>query len=141
MTTKYLDIFLKEAQEHIGSLRTNLLILEKAPDNKPLIHELLRNAHTLKGSARMLGFEDISVIGHRMEDFLKEMEDGERAVDGSGIDLLLQGTDAISRMTDALAKGADSPVDLEKFIAAFDQGLSTSAAFSEEQTLSGGNGR
>jgi len=135
MTTKYLDIFLKEAQEHIGSLRTNLLILEKSPDNKPLIHELLRNAHTLKGSARMLGFEDISVIGHRMEDFLKEMEDGARVVDGTSIDLLLQGTDAISRMTDALAKGADSPVDLEMFIMAFDQGLSTVAAFNDEQSV------
>lgn len=133
MTTKYLDIFLKEAQEHIGSLRANLLVLEKEPDNKPLIHELLRNAHTLKGSARMLGFEDISVIGHRMEDYLKEMEDGERTVDSAAIDLLLQGTDAISRMTDALAKGAASPVDLEKFIAAFDQGVSTAAAFIEEQ--------
>jgi two-component system chemotaxis sensor kinase CheA len=129
MTTKYLDIFLKEAQEHIGSLRTNLLILEKSPEDKPLIHELLRNAHTLKGSARMLGFEDISVIAHRMEDFLKEMEDGERAVDASSIDLLLQGTDAISRMTDAMAKGEESPIDLEKFITAFDQGLSTSEAF------------
>lgn len=131
MSTKYLDIFLKEAQEHLDSLQTNLLVLEKGPDNKPLIHELLRNAHTLKGSARMLGFEDISVIGHRMEDFLKEMEDGERPVDSAAIDLLLQGTDAISRMTEALAKGADSPVDLEKFIAAFDQGLSTTAALLE----------
>lgn len=133
MPTKYLDIFLKEAQEHLDSLQTNLLVLEKAPDNKPLIHELLRNAHTLKGSARMLGFEDISVISHRMEDFLKEMEDGERSVDSAAIDLLLQGTDAISRMTGALANGADSPVDLEKFIAAFDQGLSTSAAIVETQ--------
>lgn len=131
MSTKYLDIFLKEAQEHLDSLQTNLLVLEKGPDNKPLIHELLRNAHTLKGSARMLGFEDISVIGHRMEDFLKEMEDGERPVDSAAIDLLLQGTDAISRMTEALAKGADSPVDLEKFIAAFDQGLSTTDALLE----------
>lgn len=133
MTTKYLDIFLKEAQEHLGSLQTNLLVLEKSPDNKTLLHELLRNAHTLKGSARMLGFEDISVVGHRMEDFLKEMEDGDRAVDAAFIDLLLQGTDAISRMTDALAKGEDSPIDLEKFITAFDQGLSTSEAFKQEK--------
>ncbi len=131
MTTKYLDIFLKEAQEHIDSLRTNLLILEKSPDNKPLIHELLRNAHTLKGSARMLGFEDISVVGHRMEDFLKEMEDGDRTVEALSIDLLLQGTDAISRMTDALARGEDSPIDLDRFVAAFDQGLSVSEAFIE----------
>lgn len=131
MSTKYLDIFLKEAQEHLDSLQTNLLVLEKEPGNKPLIHELLRNAHTLKGSARMLGFEEISVIGHRMEDFLKEMEDGERPVDTASVDLLLQGTDAISRMTTALAKGVDSPIDLERFIEAFDQGLSTSEAILE----------
>lgn len=125
MSSKYLDIFLKEAQEHLESLQTNLLVLEKEPANKPLIHELLRNAHTLKGSARMLGFEDISVIGHRMEDFLKEMEDGERPVDSAGVDLLLQGTDAIRRMTAAMAKGDACPIDLERFIAAFDQGIST----------------
>jgi len=131
MSTKYLDIFLKEAQEHLESLQANLLVLEKEPGNKPLIHELLRNAHTLKGSARMLGFEDISVIGHRMEDFLREMEDGDRPVDSASIDLLLQGTDAITRMTGALAKGAASPIDLERFIVAFDQGISTADAILE----------
>lgn len=135
MSTKYLDIFLKEAQEHIDSLQTNLLVLEKEPANKPLIHELLRNAHTLKGSARMLGFDEISVIGHRMEDFLKEMEDGVRPVESGSIDLLLQGTDAISRMTDSLAKGLDSPIDLPRFIEAFDQGLSTSGSIITTQTV------
>ncbi|NJD91869.1 MAG: hybrid sensor histidine kinase/response regulator [Geobacter sp.] len=133
MTTKYLDIFLREAHEHLQSLQTKLLVLEKEPGNGPLIHELLRNAHTLKGSARMLGFEDISVIGHRMEDFLKEMEDGARAGDSATIDLLLQGTDAINRMTEALAAGKESPVDVEKFIAAFDQGLSTAEAIADTQ--------
>jgi len=131
MSTKYLDIFLKEAQEHLESLQANLLVLEKEPGNKPLIHELLRNAHTLKGSARMLGFEDISVIGHRMEDFLREMEDGDRSVDAASIDLLLQGTDAITRMTGALAKGTASPIDLERYIVAFDQGVSTAEAILE----------
>ena len=133
MSSKYLDIFLKEAHEHLDSLQTNLLVLEKEPGNKPLIHELLRNAHTLKGSARMLGFEDISIIGHRLEDFLREMEDGERSVDSAAIDLLLQGTDAMVRMTGALAKGAESPVDLERFIAAFDQGISPFEAIRERE--------
>lgn len=133
MSSKYLDIFLKEAREHLDSLQANLLVLEKEPGNKPLIHELLRNAHTLKGSARMLGFEDISVIGHRMEDFLREMEDGERPVDSAAIDLLLQGTDAMVRMTGALASGAASPVDLERFIAAFDQGIATGEAILEPE--------
>lgn len=128
MASKYLDIFLKEAEEHLTALQKGLLILEKEPGNTPLIHDLLRNAHTLKGSARMVGLEEISAIAHRMEDALQEIEEGKKPIDSSLIDLLLQGSDAISRMTAALAKGEESPVDVAKFITAFDQGESTSEA-------------
>ena len=76
MASKYIDIFLREAEEHVTSLQKGLLILEKEPGNTALIHDLLRNAHTLKGSARMVGLEDISVIAHRMEDTLQDMEAG-----------------------------------------------------------------
>jgi two-component system chemotaxis sensor kinase CheA len=131
MATKYLDIFLREAEEHLGSLQKWLLVLEKEPGNMVLIHDLLRNAHTLKGSARMLGFEDISAIAHRMEDFLKEMEEETRPVDSNSVDLLLQGADAINRMIGALARGEESPVDVERFVAAFDLGESTADAIME----------
>src|SRR5919108_6348766 len=98
MASKYLDIFLREAEEHLTSLQKGLLILEKEPGNTHLIHDLLRNAHTLKGSARMVGLEEISAIAHRMEDTLKELEEGTRGVDGGVIDLLLRGSDAMARM-------------------------------------------
>src|SRR4051794_527925 len=123
-SAKYLDIFNREAEEHLGSLQKGLLVLEQDSGNAALIHELLRNAHTLKGSARMLGFEGISAIAHRMEDFILDIEEGRRSVDAGGIDLLLKGTDAISRMTAAMVAGADSPIDVEKFIEAFDRGES-----------------
>jgi two-component system, chemotaxis family, sensor kinase CheA len=131
MAGKYIDIFIREAEEHLSSLQKGLLLLEKEPGATGLIHELLRNAHTLKGSARMVGLEDISAIAHRMEDTLQELDQGLRSVDDEVIDLLLQGTDAISRMTAALARGESSPVDLEKFLAAFDQGESTREAVTE----------
>ena len=125
MQSKYVDIFLKEAGEHLSALQKGLLILEKDPDNTALIHDLLRNAHTIKGSARMVGIEDISAIAHRMEDTMQDIEEGRTQVDELIIDLLLQATDAMSRMTASLARGEESPVDVEKFIAAFDQGEST----------------
>jgi len=131
MASKYLDIFIREAEEHLTSLQQGLLLLEKDSGNAKLIHELLRNAHTLKGSARMIGIEDISAIAHRMEDLLLEIEEGRKGVGGGAIDLLLQGSDAIARMVMALAKGEESPVDVEKFIAAFDRGESTAAAMKE----------
>lgn len=132
MSSKYLDIFLREAEEHLGGLQKGLLLLEKEPGNSALIHELLRNAHTLKGSARMLGYEGISAIAHRMEDLLQDMEEGRKPVDTDGIDLLLQGTDAILRMTAAQAKGEESPVDVEQFVAAFDSGEILPDAFKEQ---------
>lgn len=125
MVSKYIDIFIREADEHVTSLQKGLLVLEKESGNTALVHELLRNAHTLKGSARMVGLEGISAVAHRMEDMLQAIEEGRKSVDGDVIDLLLQGTDAISRMTAALARGEESPVDVERFIAAFDQGEST----------------
>ncbi|HEY6873327.1 MAG TPA: hybrid sensor histidine kinase/response regulator [Geobacteraceae bacterium] len=128
MASKYIDIFLREAEEHLSSLQKGLVVLEKEPGNTPLIHELLRNAHTLKGSARMVGLEEISTVAHRMEDTLQELEEGRKAADSGIVDLLLQGSDAISRMTAALARGEESPVDVAKFIAAFDQGESTAEA-------------
>lgn len=128
MASKYIDIFLREAEEHLSSLQKGLLLLEKEPGNTALVHELLRNAHTLKGSARMVGLEDTSAIAHRMEDALQDIDEGRKPVDGGVIDLLLQGTDAISRMTAALARGEESPVDVEKFVAAFDRGESTTDA-------------
>jgi two-component system chemotaxis sensor kinase CheA len=128
MVSKYIDIFLREAEEHITSLQKGLLVLEKDPGNTALLHDLLRNAHTLKGSARMVGLEGISAVAHRMEDTLQALDEGSKSVDGHVIDMLLQGNDAISRMTNALARGEESPVDVDKFIAAFEQGESTAEA-------------
>jgi two-component system, chemotaxis family, sensor kinase CheA len=132
MASKYIDIFLREAEEHLTSLQKGLLVLEKEPGNTPLVHDLLRNAHTLKGSARMVGLEGISAIAHRMEDLLQALDEGRTSVDGAVIDLLLQGTDAISRMTGALARGEESPVDVERFVTAFDLGESTADAVKGE---------
>jgi two-component system, chemotaxis family, sensor kinase CheA len=109
MSSRYIEIFCREAEEHLASLQTGLLVLEKNPTRTTLLHELLRNAHTLKGSARMVGLSDISAITHLMEEQLKGMEQGSRSVDVAAIDLLLKGADAVALITAALAKGAPPP--------------------------------
>ncbi len=121
-TSKYLDIFLREAEEHLTALQKGLLKLEREPGDPALIYELLRNAHTLKGSARMLGFDGISAIAHKMEDLLQDMHEGRRIPDPPGIDLLLHGSDAIAHIVGALARGEEPPVDPETMLAALEQG-------------------
>lgn len=54
-----------EAGEHIQNLNKGLLSLEKDPSDSSLIDELFRAAHTLKGSAAMMGYQGISDVAHK----------------------------------------------------------------------------
>ncbi len=119
---KYLSIFFKEAVEHLESLQKGLLTLEKAPDDTALLRDLMRNAHTLKGSAKLVGLEEISAIGHRMEDLFEEIDKGQKTVDNQVTDLLLKGTDAITRLVKAFSNNEEIPFDVVQFLQAFDRG-------------------
>ena len=65
-----LNIFQQEGGEILQSMDKNLLILEKKPNNIDVAMQLFRDAHSLKGSARMLGFNSIQNIAHKIEDIL-----------------------------------------------------------------------
>jgi len=122
MAKRYIEIFCREAEEHLASLQSGLLVLEKNPTRTTLLHELLRNAHTLKGSARMVGLAEVSAIAHIMEEQLKGMEEGKLRVEPAAIDLLLKGADAIALLTSALAQGEEPAFDVERFLADYQRG-------------------
>lgn len=65
-----LNIFQQESAEIISSMDSKLLTLESDNKNKELIMLLFRDAHSLKGSARMLGYNDIQNIAHKIEDVI-----------------------------------------------------------------------
>ena len=50
-----LPVFIAEANEQLTSLELLLLQLEEEPDNRELLDELFRCAHTIKGSAGIFG--------------------------------------------------------------------------------------
>jgi two-component system, chemotaxis family, sensor kinase CheA len=137
MAKSYVDIFCREAEEHLASLQSGLLVLERNPARLSLLHELLRNAHTLKGSARMVGLSEISAITHTMEEQLKGMEQGSRAVDAQAIDLLLKGADAVALITAAISKGEPPPLDVERFVADYERGEVARAVVEETREAPG----
>ena len=53
---QYLDIFVEESREHLQSLNSSLLELEKDPSDKGVLNEIFRVAHTLKGMSGTMGF-------------------------------------------------------------------------------------
>ena len=46
--SQYLEIFIDETNEHIQSLSDNIMALEQEPDNKDVVNEIFRAAHSLR---------------------------------------------------------------------------------------------
>ena len=93
--SQYLEIFIDETSEHIQSLSDNIMALESEPDNKDVVNEIFRAAHSLKGMAGTMGFKRMQHMTHTMENVFQEVRNDTIKVDSDMIDLLFQCLDAI----------------------------------------------
>ena len=93
--SQYLEIFIDETSEHIQSLSDNIMALESEPDNKDVVNEIFRAAHSLKGMAGTMGFKRMQHMTHDMENVFQEVRNDTIKVDSDMIDLLFQCLDAI----------------------------------------------
>ena len=73
---KLRGLFKAESEEHLQHLDDALLRLEKTPADLALLEEAFREAHSLKGAARMLGLDGIQTPAHRLEDELNSARHG-----------------------------------------------------------------
>ena len=110
-----LATFRAEVEERLSSLQAGLLTLEDHSSPKQVVAGLFRDAHTVKGSARMLGLSGVLRVSHAMEDLLGALRDGRFPVRRDLVDLLLAAGDAIGR---ALPGGELSDDDLEPVVLA-----------------------
>ncbi len=98
-----IEFFLIEAGEHIQNLNAGLLALEKDQSERSVIDELFRAAHTLKGSAAMMGFQGISDVAHKAEDMLGQFRSGTIPICKETLNFLFDAVDATKLMIDSVA--------------------------------------
>lgn len=96
--TEILNIFQVEAEEIISKMNNSLLDLERNPKNKELILLLFRNAHSLKGAARMIGFDSIQMLAHKMEDILDLAQENKLILNTKISDILYKTVDMIDEI-------------------------------------------
>ncbi|MBI5560060.1 MAG: hybrid sensor histidine kinase/response regulator [Deltaproteobacteria bacterium] len=110
------DLFKAESGEHLQTLEAGLLRLEKEPRNKTLMDEVFREAHSIKGSARMVGVRDVELIAHRIEDLLGRIRKGEAQISGAIVDRICRGLDSVRKLVHEAATGEPSGVDVTAVI-------------------------
>src|SRR5574344_242453 len=108
-----LKIFLAESEEIISGLNNNLLILEKNPTNSDAILEIFRDAHSLKGAARMIGFTNIQNVAHKMEDVLGLAKENKLALGNNVIDVLYKTVDFLSDLIKKTVANKAEPGDAD----------------------------
>lgn len=69
-------LFKAESAEHLARLDDSLLRLEKAPGDATVLEEAFREAHSLKGAARMLGLTGIETTAHDLESIFNAARKG-----------------------------------------------------------------
>lgn len=91
-------IFMAETDEQLQVLDDGLIRLEREGENMELLQALFRAAHTLKGTAGMIGHKRMVNLTHSMETALDCLRKHTIVVTTNLIDLCLEATDALRNL-------------------------------------------
>ena len=111
-TSVFIGKFVEEARDRLKALGAALLRLEQAPGATADIAEALRESHSIKGSALMLGLTDISQITHHLEDLFVAAKTNPSVLDGSAFDLIFRGVDQVGLRVEQLAHGEMNAIEV-----------------------------
>ncbi|AMW28396.1 MULTISPECIES: hybrid sensor histidine kinase/response regulator [Arthrospira] len=71
---RIMGYFIEEARDHLNTIEQGLLNLQSTIEDRELLYEVYRAAHSVKGGAAMLGLHSIQKSAHRLEDNFKALE-------------------------------------------------------------------
>ena len=109
----FIGKFQEEAQDLLQRLNEGVITLEGDPGNRELIDQMMRDAHTIKGSSRMVGLIEISDVAHWLENIMVRVRDKEMAYTPEMSDPFFEALDAIVYLTDNSGVNVDDVLDLD----------------------------
>lgn len=113
ITDEELPIFRAEADDQLQILEEGLVELERRSDSAELVQALFRAAHTLKGSAGMIGHKRMVDLTHALETVLDGVRKGNLTPDADMIDVMLASLDSLHLLLDEVSSGEASEVDIQ----------------------------
>jgi two-component system, chemotaxis family, sensor kinase CheA len=109
--------FMLNCEELMANLDETVLRLEQEPDNREIIEEIFRAAHTLKGGAGMFGYRAIEKVMHAMENLFDLIRKGTLKADGAVTDVVLKGLDVLRVLIEAVRTQTKSGMDISEIVA------------------------
>src|SRR5215216_109274 len=110
---EFLDDYFAESEEHLTDLRRGMLALEpfvhQPQISRPLLDELFRSFHSLKGISGMVGVREAEQLAHQMESYLRALRQGQLRLAPEGMDTLIAGTKMLETVISARRERNPAP--------------------------------
>jgi two-component system, chemotaxis family, sensor kinase CheA len=112
--------FADQAKEQLQTINQRLLALEKAGDDErgPLLEEIFREAHSLKGASRAVSLDRVEAVAHKLESLFSVIQNGSIEPDAKIFDVAYLALDAITALVEEGLTGAEVDVDVDAVCAA-----------------------
>ena len=98
------DELVTETVDALDELEKTCLELEISYDNKPMINDLFRCVHSLKGNLNLAGMKHATDLLHRVEDIIGQVRDGQCSLVKEHLDLLFQVGDFMRQHFQSMTK-------------------------------------
>lgn len=100
--------FIQEALLNLEEAEGSFMELESAPDPAPLLDQIFRLAHNLKGGSRAVGFGDVAEFTHQLENLVLSIQKGKVSLSSPLITTLLRANDRLVEMLTGLKGNLDA---------------------------------
>ncbi|OKP99382.1 chemotaxis protein CheA [Paenibacillus sp. P46E] len=114
---QYLSMFIDESNDHLQSLNESMMGLEANPEDLSIVQVIFRSAHTLKGMAATMGFEDLASLTHQMENVLDLVRNNKLRMQDFIFDTLFKSLDALESMVEDITGGGAGKADVSAIVA------------------------
>jgi two-component system sensor histidine kinase and response regulator WspE len=94
-----MDLFRLEVEAQVAVLNEGLLTIESNPESAPALETLMRAAHSIKGSARIVALDEIVNLAHVMEDCFVAAQNKKITLNPDHVDALLHAVDLLQGIT------------------------------------------
>ncbi|HAJ57533.1 MAG TPA: hypothetical protein DCL35_07180 [Candidatus Omnitrophica bacterium] len=120
MNKKYLDMFIFDTEQNIASFEKHLLAFEENTDRDDLLNGLFRIAHTLKGSAGVVGAVAIIRLAHSVENIISCLRDKSIEPSKDVMSMLFEALDVLKGYIASLKKCGDLPDEIPQICGKLD---------------------
>ncbi|MDQ1503636.1 MAG: two-component system, chemotaxis family, sensor kinase CheA, partial [Actinomycetota bacterium] len=124
---RFLDLFADEAETRLRRLSEQVLMLEAGP-SADIVGAILRDAHSLKGAAAVVGLSGVSTVAHQLEDLMEPYRAGTVAPPAAAADRLLMAIDGLQSLLPAIRRQEDTAPATDALLARLGSQTSEAAA-------------